>query len=276
MHYKDFLFENLNEYSQERSQVIKIEEVVKLIKTDYSEAWNKLNEGIVLYRGTENNSDFIITDPSIGIRNSANTFNYYTAIIDNSKRWKGYPKRSKSVICSTSISYAGGYGSVFYVLPKNGSNIGVAHERDFWESFPILTQRLVKFGFRAKTLRGLNLIINALISIAVPNINPDIKEFSTLAKTLKEVDEYLNKKEYLEDENIDQEMLKNYMEFLNVHSDDKINCLEDIDSILNPEDNNFKKFKLSDFSIKGDHEVWTDGKCLMINVDKLDSLGELL
>jgi hypothetical protein len=276
MHYRDFLFENLNEYSQERSRTIAIEEVVKLIKTDYSEAWDKLNDGIAIYRGTVNNSDFFITDPSIGNRTSANTFNYYTAIIDNSKRWRGYPKRSKSVIGATTKSYSKRYGSTFYVLPINGSNIGVAPEEDFWKSFPIVNQRLAKLGLKVQNLHELNLIIKDLISIAVPNINPDIKGFSTLAKSLKEVDEFLNKKAYLKDGDIDKRLLKYAIGFFNTSSDDKINCLEDIDSILDPDDNGFKKFKLIDFAIRGDQEVWTDGKCLMISVDKLKSLKKLI
>jgi hypothetical protein len=276
MHYKDFLFGNLNEYSQKRSQAIKIEEVVKLIKTDYSEAWDKFNDGITIYRGTVNSSDFFITDPSLGIRKSANTLNYYTAIIDNSKRWKDYPKRSKSAICTTSRAYADYYGSAFCVLPINGSNIGVASKGDFWDSFPILDKRLDRTKLPVQGLSGLNTLIKFLISIANPNINTDIKEFSTLAKTLKEVDEYLNKKEYLKDETIKQQMLNDALDFINVQSSGKIDCLKVIDSILDPEDNNFKKIKLSELSIHGDHEVWTDGKCLMINVDELDSLGELL
>jgi hypothetical protein len=43
--------------------------------------------------------DYYLIDPKKHDRRSANTQNYYTYIIDNSKDWEDFPKRSKSLIC---------------------------------------------------------------------------------------------------------------------------------------------------------------------------------
>lgn len=84
----------------------------------------------------------IKTNPALIERKSQNTANHYTVLLSNLPEWKRFPKRSRSLICSTSYKYAAEYGSsTFLVLPKNGTKIGVCSQRDFWESFPVM-QRL--------------------------------------------------------------------------------------------------------------------------------------
>lgn len=91
-----------------------------------------------IYRGIKNDISFGLIRPSEHVRVSANTKNYYTLLIDNSKRWSEYPKRSKSVVCSTNKKKAGNYGQPFKVFPKIGSKIGVCPVDDIFYSFPRL------------------------------------------------------------------------------------------------------------------------------------------
>ena len=89
------------------------------------------------YRGVEGRllQPYFI-DPSKSERKSANTSNFYTLWIDNSKKWADYPKRSKSLICTTQAQTAAGYGTSYMMIPYDGAKIGVCPSYDMWESFP--------------------------------------------------------------------------------------------------------------------------------------------
>lgn len=94
--------------------------------------------GNPLWRGMRNHSDpIIVIDPRSGKRKSENTTNYYTQIIDNSPYFKGWPKRSKSLICSSGIDYAAGYsrsGGLYAIFPYDGVPIAVCPEEDMWST----------------------------------------------------------------------------------------------------------------------------------------------
>ena len=109
----------------------------KEVSLDFALDFAKKNKdflkGSPIYRGLRNNiSLYAFVEPEKYTRVSANTENYYTLMIDNSPNWEGYPKRSKSIICSSSKSGASGYGNVYRVIPKNGAKIGVCSSDDFW------------------------------------------------------------------------------------------------------------------------------------------------
>lgn len=87
-----------------------------------------------IYRGVYTPVDFAKVEPQKFTRESANTYNWYTLIINNAPAWKPYPKRN--LICSTSKDYASGYGHLFRVLPVDGSKIGICSQTDLWDSFP--------------------------------------------------------------------------------------------------------------------------------------------
>lgn len=92
-----------------------------------------------IYRGIKTfNDEYGIVDPRQGReRLSANTSNHMTLLMDNLPSWKGYPKRSQSIICSTSIQTAQHYGwnGVYHIYPTNGCNMGIVPTRDIWQSF---------------------------------------------------------------------------------------------------------------------------------------------
>lgn len=86
-----------------------------------------------VYRGTE--PQMGVVDTNKFQRKSANTLNYYTLWLDNSPKWKDYPKRSKSLICTNDMGTAGGFGDIHWVIPKDSNAIGVCPSDDFWSSF---------------------------------------------------------------------------------------------------------------------------------------------
>ncbi len=123
-----------------RSQTISMEDAWKLIETKHSNAYKSAQAGVgQMFRGINYNEapgeGVAYIEPRKFVRKSANTTNWYTQIISNSKLWKKYPRRDKSIICTTSPATASAYGEGYLVLPQNKGRIGICPEDDFWDSF---------------------------------------------------------------------------------------------------------------------------------------------
>lgn len=103
------------------------EEVKKII----AEKCKNFDHGNPIWRGMNNSGDFTKITGQNGYRESANTFNYYTVLIDHFSK-KGMPLRSKSIICSTEHSYAKNYGDVYAIIPYDDTIIGVVNNPDIW------------------------------------------------------------------------------------------------------------------------------------------------
>ena len=94
------LIQYINEYKKVgRGKEISIDDALKLAP-QYSQAiiaTNSDNSLFVRYR--KGNEPIYYIDPKKGQpRVSKDTSNFYTLIMDNSKRWSKYPKRSQSLI----------------------------------------------------------------------------------------------------------------------------------------------------------------------------------
>ena len=91
----------------------------------------------VIYRGIGGfNGKYGIVDPSTSDeRRSANTSNHTTLLMDNLPKWKKYPKRSQSLICSTDHLNASSYGELYYVYPTDKCDIGIVPTTDVWDAF---------------------------------------------------------------------------------------------------------------------------------------------
>jgi hypothetical protein len=119
-----------------RSVAVPVSEVFEFLKTkkDFLKSKPKY-----IYRGNEalNNNMSYIVKPSEFYRESQNTTNYYTICIDNLPEWESYPKRSRSIVCSTDSYKASTYGDSNYhiVFPINRAVIGVCSDKDIWTSF---------------------------------------------------------------------------------------------------------------------------------------------
>jgi len=61
---------------------------------------------------------------------------HHTLLMDNLPSWKGFPKRSESVIGNLSFSYDTSFGERCYlVIPYDGANFGLAPSSDLWGSY---------------------------------------------------------------------------------------------------------------------------------------------
>ena len=92
-----------------------------------------------LYRGFNINypTDYgFKVDPSQRERKSRSGYNYHTLLMDNLPEWSRFPKRSKSLICSTDQATAAGFAhSNFIVFPYDGAKFGICPKRDLQYSF---------------------------------------------------------------------------------------------------------------------------------------------
>lgn len=93
-----------------------------------------------IWRGFKNHNEPILKiDPSTGIRQSQNTTNYYTELLDHNPHYNGWPKRSRSLICTTDWTRAKQYqdsmvGATYALFPARGAKVAVCSGMDIWEA----------------------------------------------------------------------------------------------------------------------------------------------
>ena len=244
----------LKEYiilNEDRSIKISEEDALDIIKTKCSKALNAYSVDKRMYRGLRKKAEYFNVDPKKEApRRSANSRNYYTFLVDNSPKWKGYPKRSESIICSTGYITSSHYGEVYDVFPYDGAKIGVASSSDFWFSF------YNTLGTR-KTLNDFNWILYKLSdNFDVPIDDTNYKSFNKSITLLGK--ELSKRKDELSVLNMITKTWRikseSFIDHLNNLFDPKKN---DITLITNPLD-------LPEDTPLGT-EVWTDSKCILSN-----------
>ncbi len=261
----------------EYTTVIDVIDVIKEKTPYYYEMIKngKIPEYQQMYRGaghvSRNSEEFKeikVYNPKSHKRHSANTENYYTEIMDNSKYWIGYPKRSTSIVGSTSKEKAKNYGTVYHIIPiHENSDIGIAPQSDIWGSFDYALKNLDKL-FKE--------------DMAVPTATPDFKHLAGLNNFLKTKFNLSNTADYsemkkrvmLNDKSfslLDRESTwnnsrydYNKKELLSIQNKWG-SFLNYIEYLLSPKWNNFELLKYnSSVVLPKDREVWTDSECLLI------------
>ena len=138
MRFRQFI-ESSNQYSTEGSGNYKVKSVGAQELADWAEAncrgYLQGAKNRALFRGMHSDVLFGLKNTNDFTRTSANTENYYTLWMDSSPAWRGWPKRSKSYICSSSATAADAFGKVHFVLVPDNLNVGVCPRADLWLSF---------------------------------------------------------------------------------------------------------------------------------------------
>lgn len=203
-----------------------------------------------------------IVDPKSFDRKSANTKNYYTYIIDNSKNWKDYPKRKNSIICEYSNRVRN-----WLVIPYDNSKWGVCKTFDFWWSFDKILPISSLSEFNSSLSR-----ISYLLGIQ--QLRDDTKE-----NFFNDIDILTEKLQSTSLE--DFEKLYHRVDYNSNREDDIIflfKKLQTYDSVrvaledmLDPKDNGVELMDYkSIMELTGlyGREVWTDSKCLLIKTNE--------
>jgi hypothetical protein len=141
--FKTFLYEG-TDYSDDASEKnelvykqLTLDEIIKHLQTGFSDCAWMVQINLPFYRGEPKyvTDAYAMTDSSKGKRVSQNTSNFYTLILDNHPGRKQFPKRSASLICTTSERTARGYDNhPLRVIPGNAAKIGFVNEPDMWHT----------------------------------------------------------------------------------------------------------------------------------------------
>lgn len=194
-----------------------------------------------IYRGMKSIGPFGFGDGNKMNRQSKNTENYYTLIMDNDPSWEEYPKRSKSFICSTEYSYASAFGVPYVVIPLENQEIGVCPSMDFWESFvnfPASINRMISDLARFYLKRP----------ISQTNYNEFHNDLNDISKSIPLDPHVVAVKDFEEmGYNIGDSLYDFYVK------------------LIDPRKNNFK-ITTDISSIPDDREVWLSGKVLFIQM----------
>lgn len=131
MTFKQFLEAKVSDYSFTPEKTDALIEILKKNCSEALEAYNRYS----IYRGIKDPwRPAGVYDPSTGTRESENTTNFYTIILDTNPANDGWPKRSKSFICSLSKETASEYGNLYQVFPFNGVKVASAGTNDIWNT----------------------------------------------------------------------------------------------------------------------------------------------
>ena len=203
-----------------------------------------------IYRGVESFGDYygyIDSNKGRG-RKSAYTRNYTTLLIDNLPSWKGWPKRSKGIVCSTDRDYAYDYGDIYYVIPFDNALVGVAPKEDIFVSFKFLKGEVVR-QFNTWLFR-----LFELFEIKEPKTYNDLKKaFKHMYNTVHD----------------DMESWKQFKPAIFKYNIfDSKDYMNRLDNLLNPNKNGFK---MGVKNIKPNREVWIQGECLMVDEDEINT-----
>jgi len=225
----------------QKSQLLK---TMKLLNTHYRESLLLMNNPI--WRGIkEYYSNIVEFDTTRSERQSSNTSNHYTLLIDNSPYFVGWPKRSKSLICSTDPHYANSYGTLYAIFPADGTNIAVCPKQDIWETNISLPEFGVKWKNKVCNLADFNDWLR--FELGLPDVRTNFNDIIKATKTT-----------------MFQRRLG--MNWPDVEPQEVIPILQ---KALSPKKAGFKLMTIPQFAKNApkDKEVWVQGKMVAIKHD---------
>jgi hypothetical protein len=126
--FKDYLRE------AKHRQDVSVEKAEELLRANCKDAL--MHFATPMWRGSKNSQEeAYLINGEAGGRESANSTNHYTILMDEFLPRAGYPKRGASIICTNNEgkSYARTYGYIYALFPYDGVKIGVCDEQDIWE-----------------------------------------------------------------------------------------------------------------------------------------------
>ena len=265
--------DTVDKYS--RAQQLELLTAQRIVKEHAPKNVQLIKENLqdnVIYRTVESYvyKDYNLVDPRLRVRQSRNTTNLYTLLVDNSSDWSNFPKRSRGIISYLDIMPQD-HGYEFLVIPFDTAKFGLCSAVDFWLSFNYLKDRT---GINAMDTFNVHLG-NILRETSLWDIHSSLT-YDDLKKGFKQIDGILRGRNSIAKKNLafkinsifSGDFEKNY----------KGDFLSYINELLNPYKNMFlAEFSLeqlfnqptksaSDFFKLQTKEVWTDCKSLLVKL----------
>jgi hypothetical protein len=131
MRFKQFLEARVKPY--DKQPLKDVDAIITALKehcSDTVKAW--ANSGHRIWRGSRSMHNSGIFHPGTGERESENSSNYYTVLLDTNPLNSVFPKRSQSFIGSTSYKSANSYGHALVLFPYDQTKVGVVNRTDIW------------------------------------------------------------------------------------------------------------------------------------------------
>lgn len=246
-----------------------------LIRGKFTSAYHKMLDKQNIFRGIRGSAayPYWVVSPSKSYRTSKNTNNFYTGLIDKLPSWSDYPKRSRSIICSTKEYGARSFGNVLRVFPQNGAKIGICNNNDFWDSFPLMKKRTNMFAMDEfnSTFTG----VFEEIKKPLGKMSRDLTE-ETYDSFMEMLNNWVSKSKMIEQLRISEEVSEKFRELIVDDIEEKFegNWEEYFDTLLNPKDNKFKLQTIETYYTEAydDLEIWTDAVSLMIDETRASEL----
>ena len=251
-----------NYINEGRSQKIEQSKALEIIRKNCNQILSNYKKtGRYIYRGLGNDTYTLYIDPKKSVRKSANTKNYYTLLIDHIwKEWSDYPKRSQSIICTNNLVTADNFGSPYIIFPYNNSKIGICPAVDLWISF--------KSVLNSQTLEDFVFIIHDLLNILdikYGDINSNPKD---LEMALNEIGDLMRSDE--KNLKIVDYMAEDFGFGIEYFVEQNKNFTDYLGELFDPDKNNFQLTNTKQGIQGNSNELWTDGECIMINIDDYD------
>lgn len=225
-----------------------------------------------IYRGMKDTGSIVVGSGKLLNRKSANTFNYYTLILDVLPSWEHMPRRSQSFICSSSPNGADGYGSRYRVIPLENQEIAIAPKSDFWVSF----KHLGEISRYIEDLDSFNRYLHTVTAYIHKKYDfpYDVESIPTsstndMIKYLYAMDNFF-KNDY-DPSDIDNRQVEQLYDNIKHHG----SFLDVLDTAFNPEFNDFRLTSARYYSNPGKlSEIWLSGKVMFIRNDIVEKLNE--
>jgi hypothetical protein len=253
------IFESINLKGKEYGRSIESNNIIPLINR-FCKDFNWDDKPI--FRGIYNSNEILLSpcmlfNPKAIERKSANTTNYYTMLFDNSPYRGNFPKRSKSLICTSDQFTAASYGEKLYrVIPFDNAKIAICPDMDFWCSFK-----------KIETLDEFNSNLEILYKYFMKqklneNYNIFIKQLEKFIPIIIKLTEDIWYEKYID-------LLKLPWEDVKIFT--TLKSIDDYFDLFNPIKNDhelidYNKYKKSYYSYT-DNEIYTDSKALFIDIN---------
>lgn len=277
MKFENFLLEYGQmgrDYSHTRSRVLSMDEAISLIKTNCKKSLEKIEKRCMIFRATPTEGRFLLSDPTKGEpRYSSNTYNYMTLLMDNLPSWSSYPKRSKSLVCTTDPERNQNWNESKLVFPYDNAKIGICPEADVWDSF----YRSLPSRWNVNEF---NSVINDLLRL-VQEMGYIKGNFSAIEKDWKKFKKAL---ETIEDgisefgiHDLEDEMKSSGVDTTILDLFRKSSIINELDKRFGPVPNGFQVVSPGNFNVKDEVvEVWIgNAPAVLINFDFLTSFNSI-
>lgn len=297
--YNTFISER---YSNSRRVELSIDEAVSMYLNKCSD-WD-LFSNKQIYRGTTGITQFFYVNPknSNDKRMPANldSSGYYQGFFDNIESWKKAPKRTQSLIMSTSrldairFSYSDDDnpeddGGLYIMIPYNNTNIGMCSEYDLWESFPVIGKYMKSVdvdGHLANLDREMeDFFSNNLSDEDLDKYYEHIRNrYSTSGKIYRAKDVIHDVKNICDAiDKIPKDKLKfswlyhpeHTYEIISNWGKTNVSFYKFIEGLLNFDDNNFEIIN-NQSQLVNRKEVWSDGEFLCIKDNNFEAFKNKL